>query len=50
MEDLSGVGDLTLDDLAALKDSPVAEELAKLAEEIDEEQRSVNGFTFSSYI
>ena len=50
MKELSEVSELTLDDLAALQDSPVAEELASIAEQIDDEQRAVDGYPFQSYV
>lgn len=50
MKDMPGLSELTLDDLAGLKESPVAEELSKIAGQINEEQRHVNGFEFESYV
>jgi hypothetical protein len=38
------ISDLALDDLDVLSGSPVAGELAQLAEQIDEEHREVRGW------
>jgi hypothetical protein len=50
VDSLADVSELTLDDLAALKDSPVVEELAKIVDQNGDEHSHADSPSFASYV